>query len=80
MSHSTGDILRRNGRVWIVERNRRVAQLDAAQYGMLLARYTDTNGQSTPPAEFFVLTWSFLSSSADGSSGILCSLEPSSTG
>ena len=25
-----------------VERNRRVAQLDAAQYGMLLARYTDT--------------------------------------
>ena len=38
--------LRRNGRVWIVVRNRRVtvAQLDAAQYGMLLARYTDTTG------------------------------------
>ena len=32
--------------------NRRVAQLDTAQYGMLLARYTDTNRQSTPPAEF----------------------------
>ena len=46
------EILRRNGRVWIVERDRRVAQLDAAQYGMLLVRCTDTNGQSTPPAEF----------------------------
>ena len=32
------EILRRNGRVWIVELNRHVAQLDAAQYGMLLAR------------------------------------------
>ena len=30
------EILRRNGLVWIVELNRRVAQLDAAQYGMLL--------------------------------------------
>jgi hypothetical protein len=48
------EILRRtrNGRVWIVERNRRVAQLDRSQYGMLLARYTDINGQSTPPAGF----------------------------
>ena len=44
--------LRRNGRVWIVELNRRVAQLDAAQYGILLARYTDSDGHSTPPAEF----------------------------
>jgi hypothetical protein len=30
------EILQRNGRVWIVEHNRRVAQLDAAQYRMLL--------------------------------------------
>ena len=45
-----GKYLRRNGRVWIVERNRRVAQLDAAQYGMLLACYTDTDGQSRKEA------------------------------
>ena len=32
-----------NGRVWIVELNRRIAQLDAAQHGMLLARYTDSD-------------------------------------
>ena len=44
--------MQRNGRVWIVELNHGVAQLDAAQYGMFLARYTDSDGHSTPPAEF----------------------------
>ena len=32
--------------VWIVELNKRVSQLDAAQYGMLLASHTDTDGHS----------------------------------
>jgi len=40
-------VLQRNGRVWITEHNRRVARLDAAQYGMLL---TMSGGQ--PTAEF----------------------------
>ena len=31
------EVWQRNGRVWIAESNRRVAMLDAAQYGMLLA-------------------------------------------
>jgi hypothetical protein len=47
------EILRRNRRVWIVEHNRHVAQLDAAQYGMLLASYNDSDRHSNiPPAEF----------------------------
>ncbi len=48
------EILLRNGRVWIVEHNRRVAcaQLDAAQEGMLLVRYSNSAEHSIPPAEF----------------------------
>ncbi len=49
---NTADSLRRNGRVWIVEHNRSVAQLDAAQYGMLLARYNYSGGHSVLPAKF----------------------------
>jgi hypothetical protein len=45
------EILRRNGRVWIVELYLRVAQLDAAQYGMLLARYTESDGNFNPTAK-----------------------------
>ncbi len=44
--------MRRNGRVWIVEHNRRVAQLDAAQYEMLLVRYNYSAEHSISPAEF----------------------------
>ena len=31
------EVWQRNGRVWIAEGHRRVAMLDAAQYGMLVA-------------------------------------------
>ncbi len=41
-----------DGRVWIVEHKWRVAQLDTAQYGMLLARYNDSDRHSIPPALF----------------------------
>ena len=44
--------MRRNGRVWIVEHNRRVAQLDAAQYGMLLVSYHNSEEHSIPSTEF----------------------------
>ena len=46
------EILRRNGRVWIVEHNRRVAQLDAAQYGMLLVRFHNSEEHAIPSTEF----------------------------
>ncbi len=43
------EILLRNGRVCIAEH---VAQLDAAQYGMLLVRYNNSEEHSTPSAAF----------------------------
>jgi hypothetical protein len=46
------EILRRNGRVWIVEHNRREAQLDVAQYGMLLVHYNNSDEHSIPSAKF----------------------------
>ncbi len=44
--------MRRNGRVWINEHNRRVAQLDAAQYWMLLVRFHNSEEHSIPSTEF----------------------------
>jgi hypothetical protein len=45
----------RNGLVWIVENNKRLVQLDAAQYSMLLTQYNWLNASSAPPVEFLRL-------------------------
>ena len=40
------EVMQINGSVWIVEHNKRSDRLDAAQYGMLLARYSALRKQS----------------------------------
>ncbi len=42
------EVIQRNGRVWIAERCKRVAKLDAAQYHMLLATCENQDDQSVP--------------------------------
>jgi hypothetical protein len=42
------EVIQRNGRVWIAERNTRVAKLDAAQYHMLLATCGNQDARSVP--------------------------------
>jgi hypothetical protein len=49
------EVMQRNGRVWIVENNRRLVQLDAAQYSMLLTQNNGLDATSAPPAEFLRL-------------------------
>ncbi len=49
------EVMQRNGRVWIVENNRRLVQLDVAQYRMLLTQYNGLAASSAPPAEFLQL-------------------------
>ncbi len=49
------EVMQRNGRVWVVENNRRLVQLDAAQYNMLLTQYNGLDASSAPPAEFLRL-------------------------
>ncbi len=49
------EVMQRNGRVWIGENNRRLVQLDVAQYSMLLMQYNGIGASSAPPAEFLRL-------------------------
>jgi hypothetical protein len=49
------EVMQRNGRVWIVEGNKRLAQLDAAQYSMLLTQHNGLDVSSAPPVEFLRL-------------------------
>ncbi len=42
----------RNGRIWMVERNNRVAKIDTAQYHMLLAMYEAQEVMTAPSAQF----------------------------
>ncbi len=49
------EVMQRNGRVWIVETNRRLVHLDAEQYSMLLTQYNGLGASSAPPAELLRL-------------------------
>ena len=45
------EVIQRNGRVWIAERNNRVAKMDAAQYHMLLATCGNQDVPKAPTAQ-----------------------------
>ena len=46
------EVWQRNGRVWIAESRRRVAMIDAAQYGMLAIMWTGLGTQPIPSSQF----------------------------
>jgi hypothetical protein len=51
------EVMQRNDRVWIVENNKLLAQLDASQYSMLrrLTQHNELDASSAPPVEFLRL-------------------------
>ena len=46
------EIWQRNGRLWIAESQRRVAMVDAAQYGMLVTMWAGLEDHQTPTPQF----------------------------